>query len=310
MSVLRKLLYVLIFLALIAGGAELFLRSTISDFTKPVKKDEAFSPTSMLFSFNDLKFTSEDGVSLQGWLIHGKPGYPVFVVAHEYGSDRSEILAKLEGLITKLNKTGYFVFLFDFRGHGKSSSSSSLGFREADDLHAALQAVLKYKNIERKAAVLGVGMGAIAAIEGSSSVDEVKFVILDDLYPDISGKITDQLQKEWSVPAFAEPMLKRSVDWNLRQVLRVKSTDLKLLTKIPLLHPRSLLFVEKKPLGDDAKASYEAAKEPKEMLLLNETASGELLGKDRDAYNDQLWQEIQKYFPPLSHEQTLELKHE
>ena len=79
--------------------------------------------------------------------------------------------------------------------------------------------------------------------------------------------------------------------------------------KLPALHPKSILFVEKKPLAESAKAFYEVASEPKEMLLLNETAAGELIGADRDTYNEQLWKEIQKYFPPVSNEQTLELKH-
>lgn len=309
MSILRKLSYVLIFLLLFAGGAELFLRSTIAAYTKPAKKDEAFNPTGMLFTSNDMKFESEDGVQLQGWLIHGKPGFPVFVIAHDYGSDRSETMARLEGLITRLNKAGYFIFLFDFRGHGKSGSTSALGYRESADLHAALQAVLKYKTIERRVGVLGVGMGAIAALDATESVEEVRFIVFDSLVPNVAGSISNDLRKEWSVPAFADPLLRRAVDWNLKKILKIPSTDLKLEMKLAALHPKSILFVEKKPLDEDAKTFYEAAQEPKEMLLLNETAAGELIGSDRDAYNDQLWQEIQKYFPPVSHEQTLELKH-
>jgi pimeloyl-ACP methyl ester carboxylesterase len=309
MSNLRKILYVLAFLLLIAAGAEFFLRSTIAAYTRPVKKEETFNPTGMLFTSNDLKFESEDGVQLQGWLIHGKPGYPVFVVAHDYGSDRSEVLARLEGLITRLNKAGYFVFLFDFRGHGKSGSSSTLGYRESADLRAALQAVLKYKNIGRRVGVLGVGMGAIAALDATEPVEEVRFIVFDSLVPDVAGSISNDLLKEWSIPLFAGPLLRRAVDWNLRRILKIPSTDLKLEQKLAALHPKSILFVEKKPLDESAKAFYEAAKEPKEMLVLNETAAGELIGSERDAYNDQLWQEIQKYFPPVSHEQTLELRH-
>lgn len=309
MKILRNLFYFLLFLLLIAGGAELFLRSTIAAYTRPVQNEEAFNPTGMLFTSNDLKFESEDHVLLQGWLIHGKPGFPVFVVAHDYGSDRSEVLARVEGLITRLNKAGYFIFLFDFRGHGKSSGTSALGFRESADLRAALQAVLKYKNIERRVAVLGVGMGAVAALDATEPVEEVRFIVLDSLIPDVAGGISNDLRKEWSVPEFADPLLRRAVEWNLQKILHIPSTDLKLKHKLANLHPKSILFVEKKPLDESAKTLYEAAEEPKEMLLLNETAAGELIGADRDAYNEQLWAEIQKYFPPVSHEQTLELKH-
>lgn len=309
MSFFRKLLYVLIVLLLIAGGAELFLRSTITTFTRPVKKDQTINPAEWLFTFNELNFNSDDGVNLHGWLIHGKTGYPAFVVAHPYGSERSEILARLEGMVTRLNKEGYFIFLFDFRGHGESSSSSALGYRESKDLTAALRAVLQYRNIERRVAVLGIGMGAIAAVEASADVDEVKLVLLDSLYGDVSGRLIDEIRHEWRLPAFADPVLSRTADWNLRQILSIPSTDLNLAQKLGKLNPRTVVFVEKQPVSDAAKAFYGAAQEPKEMILVNATAMEELLGEEKGQYNTKLWEEIQKYFPAVSHEQILELKH-
>ena len=103
---------------------------------------------------------------------------PCLIIAHEYGSNRSDVLGKLETLISSLNKQGYWIFLFDFRGHGQSSTPSALGYKEQEDLRAALTEVLKYKQIEPRVGVLGIGMGAIAAIQTCGDVDSVKFVIL------------------------------------------------------------------------------------------------------------------------------------
>lgn len=308
MGFLRKLLYLLLPIVLILGGGELFLRSTMARFTKPLKKEQAINPGEWLFSYNDLKFRTEDGVELHGWLIHGKTGYPAFVIAHPYGSERSEILARLETLVTKLNKEGYFIFLFDFRGHGESEATSGMGFRESKDLTAALRAVLKYRNVERRVAVLGIGMGAIAAVKACPQVEEVKFMLLDSLYGDVSERLVDSIRHEWRLPPSMDRVFDRAADWNLREILSIPSTDLRLNDSLPKLYPRTVVFVERTPLSDQAKAFYEATKEPKEILQVKNTATEELLGDEKEQYNNKLWEEFQKYFPAVSNEQTLELK--
>ncbi|HET6267697.1 MAG TPA: alpha/beta fold hydrolase [Acidobacteriota bacterium] len=307
---MRKFFYFLLFLVLIAAGLEYLLRTTITKSMLPPKKEDSVNPSEFLFTANDLKFPTTDGVNLHGWLIHGKPGYPAFVLAHDYGSDRSDLLGKLEGLITRLNKEGYFILLFDFRGHGDSDSRSTFGFRESQDLHAAFQAILKYKVIDRRMGVLGVGMGAIAAIRGCQSVDEVKFLILDSVYDNIPERVTNDLLSEWPpFLAFIHPTVTRAVDWNLRDMLHLQSTNLDLQKGVASLYPRPLLFVDHNPLSQNARDLYEAAKEPKEMFQMKETASDDLVGTSREEYNNQLWDKIQKYLPAVKEEQTLEIKH-
>lgn len=291
----------------ILGGAEFALHQVISKSITPPKGKEGIDPKSLLLTANDINFKSEDNINLNGWLIHGREGFPALIIAHGYGSNRSETLGKLEGLIASLNKQGYFIFLFDFRGHGGSSSRSALGFREQEDLQAALKQVLQYRHIERRVAVLGIGMGAIAASKASKSADEVKFVILDSIYEDISFRCTEQIKTEWPFLSFAGPFLSRAVDWNLRQILGIPDTELGLAGRMPALYPKTVLYVEKKPLRDDVKALYEATKEPKELIQLDETASGELIGDLRLKYTREIETKILEYLPAIGSGQTLEL---
>jgi pimeloyl-ACP methyl ester carboxylesterase len=303
----RKIFYTLLTIVLILGALEFFLYKFFADLIHVPKKDQAFDPQGLLFTSNDIHFKSDDGADLYGWLIHGKAGYPGLIIAHDFRSNRSEVLGKLEGLITSLNKEGYFIFLFDFRGHGNSSSKSSLGVRESADLEAALKAILKYGQVERRVGVLGIGMGAVAACKAGKVADEVKLIILDSIYESIPAKSSETIFTGWKFIEPARPVIIQATDWNMRLLLGVPTTELKLEEELPLLYPRAVVFVEKKPLRPEAKALYDAAREPKELIQLEETAAGDLLGDPRKAYEMQITQKIRKYLPPFVKEQTMEL---
>jgi pimeloyl-ACP methyl ester carboxylesterase len=301
------ILTVLIVILAIAGILEWVIYQEVSKYTSPPARDTAMDPTSLLLNVNEIQFRSKDGATLHGWLIPGKAGFPVLIIAHNYKSDRSETLGNLEGLITDLNKQGYFIFLFDFRGHGASSGRSALGYKEHDDLQAALMEVLKYKQIDRRVAVLGIGMGAIAATEACKGIDEVRFVILDSIYQDVTARCTDGVLQDFPFARFTQPVLIRAVDWNVKYILNIPSTRLDLVSRMPLLYPRPVLFVEGTPASDTARELYKATKEPKEMIQLGETASGELMGDSKERYKTELEKKILQYFPPENHEQTMEL---
>jgi len=304
---LRKFLIVLAVIIVLLIAIEAVFYTFVSKYTHPDKKEFTVNPTNLLITTNELTFKSADGVSLSGWLVHGKPDHPVIIIAHDYGSNRSETLGKLEVLITSLNKEGYFILLFDFRGHGKSGSASGLGFKESQDLLAALKSVLKYNQIEKRVGLFGIGMGAIAAINAASSSDEVKFVVLDSVYEDIGQRATKKMMADWPMIKFAEPVLIRGIEQNLKHQLDKETLDLHLARLLPSLYPKGILFIEREPLRPEVKALYDAAREPKEMLLLKDTAVGDLLGKDKDTYLQQVKDKIHKYLPPESEQPTLHL---
>jgi pimeloyl-ACP methyl ester carboxylesterase len=302
---MRKVTYFILAALIILGGIEYFLYTNLTKFIQHRSANEDDDPKSMLLSSNDINFRSEDGVDLHGWLIQGKPGYPAIIIAHKYGSNRSATLLTLEGLITKLNKQGYYIFLFDFRGHGESGGKSALGYKESEDVGAAVKALSKYTQISHRFAVLGVGMGAIASAQAFNSVEEVKCVLLDSIYDNVPDVYADELIQEWPPLSFARPVLSEAIAINLKQMLRIPTTDLNLSLQMPRLYPRAVVFIEKDPLKADVRALYEAAREPKELLILKDTAAGELIGPERDTYNTEVEQKIRKYLPISSNERTL-----
>src|SRR5215471_13983100 len=107
---MKKVGYFFLVVILILAGIEYFLYRNVSTFIQRSHDVEKDDPKSMLLSSNDINFRSDDGVDLHGWLIQGKPGFPAIIIAHKYDATRSSSLLTLEGLITSLNKQGYWVF--------------------------------------------------------------------------------------------------------------------------------------------------------------------------------------------------------
>lgn len=75
-------------------------------------------------------FTTADGVRLKG-LFHksakGGQGDPVVVLMYAPGADRTMLKpGDWDGLAKELNKAGFHVFRFDWRGHGKSTDISDV----------------------------------------------------------------------------------------------------------------------------------------------------------------------------------------
>ena len=304
---MKKVVYFLLAALILLAGFEYFLYINLNKFIQRGHDQERDDPKSMLLSSNDINFRSDDGVDLHGWLIQGKPGLPAVILAHKYGANRSSTLLTLEGLITGLNKQGYWVFLFDFRGHGESDGDSALGFKEAEDVAAAVKALSKYTQISHRFAVLGVGMGAIASAKAFNSVEEVKCVLLDSIYADVPARYATEIVNQWPFLSFSQPVLAAAISLNLKQMLRIPTTDLNLPVQMSRLYPKAVVFIEKEPLNSSVRALYEAAREPKELLTLKDTAAGELIGPDRDTYNTEVEQKIRKYLPISNNERTLDI---
>lgn len=108
---------------------------------------------------NELWFRAADGTKLVGHRFGGtKPGARTTVVlAHMSVGDLCQWVPYARGLARK----GFFVFPFDFRGHGFSEGRENHR-RAAADVAAAVRAVRKLG--ARKVIVAGASLGGIAAL--------------------------------------------------------------------------------------------------------------------------------------------------
>ncbi|GIO11341.1 hypothetical protein J19TS2_08960 [Cohnella xylanilytica] len=131
---------------------------------------------------------------IRGWLLRpraGRPGpWPVVVVAHGWGSNRSRVLR----YAVPLRDAGFAVLTYDARSHGESGrvkAPSGLMFR--DDLLAALRWIRARNDLDAgRIGVLGHSVGGFGAV-----------LALDEGAP-ISALVTDAMPVRFATMVEAE----------------------------------------------------------------------------------------------------------
>lgn len=124
-------------------------------------RDHDFSPETMHMDYEDMIFETGDGKKLNGWFFPGKTESPVLIFFHGNAGNISHRLDNVLGLLEQ--ELG--VFIFDYRGYGKSSGSPSEKGIYTDGL-AAYDYLLEEKKVPPEKIILfGRSLGAAVAAQ-------------------------------------------------------------------------------------------------------------------------------------------------
>lgn len=136
----------------------------------------------------NVKFNSNTGKSLSGWLIPGKSERGGILLMHGVRSNRKQMIDRA----IFLNETGYTILLFDFQAHGESPGKNiTFGYLEAKDAEAAftyLEAQLETKII----GVIGVSLGGASAILSNIS-SRARALVLEAVYPTLREAVQNRM---------------------------------------------------------------------------------------------------------------------
>jgi len=180
---LKTLLGLLVVIALLVGGAYALLYGV----THPPRERTQLDPADLLLRAEDVTFHASDDVLLSGWLVKGAPRAPVIVLCHDLGGSRSALLNSA----VSLNRAGYALLVFDFRGHGLSTGSGGfLGVDEKRDILGAIEFLKSRSDVDgSRLGLWGIGMGAYAGTLAALDSPEIVALALDSLYPDVSSQM-------------------------------------------------------------------------------------------------------------------------
>src|SRR5260370_22170373 len=126
-------LLALVFFAVLATtGVAGFL---VYGIVKPQRTKSEISMASFPGRREVLEFEVPGGLGKrEGWFFPGLRGAPTIILCHGYESSRGELLT----LESALQDHQYNVFIFDFAAHGANAGISTLGYREVDEVRAAV----------------------------------------------------------------------------------------------------------------------------------------------------------------------------
>ncbi len=140
----------------------------------PKNNVSQFNPGQWKIEYQDVTFTTKDGLKLAGWFIPNKTSSKAVIVCHGYPMDKGDVFGMTEFLARDYN-----LFYFDFRAMGKSEGRvSTSGWREREDFLAAVR-FLKDKGFVDIGA-FGFSMGAAVIFLADSP--DIKCIVSDSSY--------------------------------------------------------------------------------------------------------------------------------
>jgi uncharacterized protein len=146
---------------------------------KPQRTSSEINMASFPGRPDEVDFTVAGLGNRRGWFFPGFRGAPTIVLLHGYESSRGELLT----LVSALQDHQYNVFVFDFAAHGANAGVTTFGYREADEVRAAIDTLAKRNDVDAaRFGLWGYNIGAYAGLREAEKDPRVRALALDAVY--------------------------------------------------------------------------------------------------------------------------------
>lgn len=227
---------------------------------------EYTTPAADGYQYEEIQFQSKDGTKLSGWFIPAK-GKALGTVVHFHGNAQN--MSAHYSFVSWLPANGFNLFVFDYRGYGKSEGNlSRQGVYE--DSVAAVQYIKSRTDIDQNKIILfgqSIGGANALAVAGNNHFDGVVGVATDSAFSSYKGVAMDHTT-----------ILKPLAALLISNKLSPKNT-IQNIAPVPLLliHGTADQVVPYK----HAQKLFEKAEEPKELWTIPNGQHTEALGPYR-----------------------------
>ncbi|GAC1627033.1 MAG: hypothetical protein PVS2B2_15970 [Candidatus Acidiferrum sp.] len=232
-----------------------------------------------------VEFTVPEMGTREGWFFPGFRGAPTIVLCHGYESSRGELLT----LVSALQDHQYNVFVFDFAAHGGNAGVTTFGYREADEVRAAIDVLSKRDDVDSaRFGLWGYNLGAYAALREAQKDSRVRALVLDSVY-DVPEQMVKIGVERSGVGGF--PLMIRSAETGFEGLNYRFRNELPLSRNLKSLQNAPILFIEAMDdpeLAGITRQMFLAAREPREEAVI---AHGNFVGlqdDDKRAYENRV----------------------
>lgn len=217
------------------------------------------TPEELRLKYEAVAFLTADGLKLSGWFFPAE-GAPRGTVIHFHGNagNITGHFQLSEWLIWK----GYNLFVFDYRGYGKSEGKVTRAGTIRDG-HAALDYVLSRPDVDRERIfAFGQSLGGAVAAVVAAERPEIRAVALDSTFSSYRRIGSRHLQRTLYFKGLTDLIASAGL-----------SADYDPIDYVARVAPRPLLVIasreDKICFAELGRELFDAAAQPKEFVLVN-----------------------------------------
>ncbi|HMP88845.1 MAG TPA: alpha/beta fold hydrolase [Kiritimatiellia bacterium] len=216
------------------------------------------------YPVREIFFDSLDGTELHGWLLISPATNPLGTVVHFHGNAQN--ISAHADFVDWLPREGYHVFIFDYRGFGKSKGRPTREGVYMDGVAAMMQA-MRLPGIEsNRLFVIGQSLGGAVALSvaGSHPEFDIKAMVIDSSFYSYRGIVKDKLKDMPLLSLAARPLSK----WLTSDTHSPHLNIAQIQAPVMFIHGTRDYVIP----HHHSEMLYESAREPKELLLIDGAA--------------------------------------
>ena len=260
--------------------------------TRRMDRNLTSSPTDYDVAYDNVEFTTSDGIKISGWLLpsHGKDATIVYV--HGLFRSRRELLERA----IELWKKGYGGLLIDERNHGESGGErTSLGYHERLDVEAAVKFLRETRRSSDRIILFGVSMGATACLLAAAETPDIAAVISDSAFLSFDHTVDHHVRLFFRLPPFP---IANEVKFYIQKRADFDGANLDSLGAVKRIEC-PILFIagahDKRIPPDVAETLYRSAVAPKKDLIVVDGSGSEIHGHAYQASPSEYLERVRKF---------------
>jgi pimeloyl-ACP methyl ester carboxylesterase len=233
----------------------------------------------------------------EGWFFPGLRGAATIVLCHGYESSRGELLT----LESALQDHQYNVFIFDFQAHGANQGISSLGYKEVEEVRAAVDVVAQRTDLDpRRFGLWGYNMGAYAALREAENDKRIRAMVLDSVYDDPKQMVKVGVERN-GLGGF--PFMIRAAELSFKYLNYAHREDPPISRKLPAMAGVPIMYIQAlddPELAATTRDMFLKAPEPREQAIIPHGNFVSLNDEDKRTYENRVVSFFLVRLPPIS----------
>ncbi len=296
---LRLLFAMVAALLLVAVGLGAWLaRDRALGLVHPPRVLAARTPADFdIAAWEDIAFSSTDGLTLRGWLVPpGSAGGPTVIFVHGLRGNRSSLLALAAPLVAR----GYGALLYDARNHGESEGTvTTLGYAEVADVEGAVAYLQDRPDVgDAPLALVGHSMGAAAVLRAAARLPQVDAVVAISAFTSLEDNVAEGVRILTGLPPF--PFAPLIIAFG-EQEAGLQLSDLRPIDDLAAIAPRPVMFIhgQADPLVPprNSEQLYAAASQPKVLYLVPGGQHGDIVEQPSEEMLAQVIAFVDEHLP-------------